>query len=119
MKFAIFALMTSAVIALQIPARAQVPTTAPVAAPARTVNITQEQRHVIKEIILKDLKFKDEPQAAPVKVDEVVPTGIVLHPIPVEVSAKVPQVRTHSFFVKDSRVVVVDPKNSKIADVVE
>jgi hypothetical protein len=35
------------------------------------------------------------------------------------VSAKVPQVRTHSYFVKDDEVVIVDPKNNKIAAVIK
>jgi hypothetical protein len=116
---AIIALMAGTLVTLWMPVQAQVPSIAPVTPPSRTVNITEEQRHVIREIILKDLKFKEEAQNAPMTIGEVVPPGIVLHPIPVEVSAKVPQVRTHSFFVKDSHVVVVDPKNSKIADIVD
>ena len=101
-------------------AEAQVPTEAPAARPTHRINLTVEQRHVIKEIILKDLKFKDAAQAnAPGKVGDTVPPGVVLHPIPVEVSAKVPQVRTHSFFVKDDHVFVVDPKDNRVAEVVD
>ncbi len=101
-------------------AGAQVPTDAPAVRPTHRINLTVEQRHVIKEIILKDLKFKDATQAnAPRKVGDTVPPGVVLHPIPVEVSAKVPQVRTHSFFVKDDHVIVVDPKDNKVAEVVD
>jgi hypothetical protein len=39
--------------------------------------------------------------------------------MPVEVSAKVPQVKSHSFIVKDDKVVIVDPKDNKIAALVE
>jgi hypothetical protein len=49
----------------------------------------------------------------------VVPAGVTLQPLPVEVSAKVPQVRTHSYFVEQDKVVIVDPKDNKIAAVVE
>jgi hypothetical protein len=99
---------------------AQVPSNAPTPRPTQRINLTVEQRHVIKEIILNDLKFKEAAQAnAPGAIGETVPSGVVLHPIPVEVSAKVPQVRTHSFFVKDDHVFVVDPKDNKVADVVK
>jgi hypothetical protein len=49
----------------------------------------------------------------------VVPSGVALQPMPVEVSAKVPQVRTHSYFVTGDKIVIVDPKDNKISTVVE
>jgi len=49
----------------------------------------------------------------------VVPSGIPLQPMPVEVSAKVPQLKSHSFLVKDDKVVVVDPKDNKVAALIE
>ena len=101
------------------PARAQAPLGNPVPPPNQPVNLTMEQRHVIREIIVKDMKTP--PQAADVaaKVGNVVPAGVPLQPMPVEVAAKVPQLRTHSFFVRDDKVVIVDPKDNKIAAVVE
>lgn len=111
---------TAAVVLVGPSAVAQVPSNAPTPRPTQRINLTVEQRHVIKEIILNDLKFKEAAQSnAPGAIGETVPSGVVLHPIPVEVSAKVPQVRTHSFFVKDDHVFVVDPKDNKVADVVK
>ena len=50
--------VTAAVLTLALPVEAQVPAdapaTAPVVKPADTVNLSMEQRHVIKEIIIKD-----------------------------------------------------------------
>ena len=88
--------------------------------PPRSVNLTVEQRHTIKEII-KDMKVEDAgAKNVPMSIGDVVSASAVqLRPMPVEVASKIPQVRTHSFFVKDGRVVVVDPKDNKIADVVE
>ena len=101
-------------------AGAQVPTDAPAAPPTHRINLTVAQRHVFKEIILKDSKFRGETQAnAPGQVGDTVPPGVLLHPIPVDVSAKVPQVRTHLFFVKDNHVIVVDPKDNKVVEVVD
>jgi len=53
---AMFVGVTAAVLTLALPVEAQVPSTAPVVKPAETVNLTMEQKHIIKEIILKDLK---------------------------------------------------------------
>jgi hypothetical protein len=118
---AIFAALACA--ALPAVAPAQAPSNSPVPMPSETVNLTMEQRHIVKEIIIKDMKTPTTPaQAAakvPTKPGEVVPSGVALQPMPVEVSAKVPQVRTHSFFVEDDKVIIVDPKDNKIAIVVE
>ena len=104
-------------------APAQAPSNSPVPMPSETVNLTMEQRHIVKEIIIKDMKTPTTPAQAAAKVTtkpgEVVPSGVALQPMPVEVSAKVPQVRTHSFFVEDNKVIIVDPKDNKIAIVVE
>ena len=53
------------------------------------------------------------------RIVEAVPPGLVLNPVPVEVSTKVPQLQTLSFFVKDRRVVLVDPRRNVIDGVVE
>jgi hypothetical protein len=112
----------AAVLTLVLPVDAQVPTSPPAAMPSETVNLTMEQRHVIKEIILKDLKItepKDQADKVPTTVGDKVPAGIPLQPMPVEVSAKIPQIKSHSFFVKDDKVVIVDPKDNKVAALVE
>src|SRR5689334_20076313 len=92
--------VTAAVLLLVLPVEAQVPSpSAPVVQPQETVKLTMEQKHIIKEIIIKDMKTESQDQAAkvPTKIGETVPAGIPLQPIPVEVSAKVPQIKTHSF----------------------
>jgi len=100
-------------------ADAQVPSDAPVARPAHRINLTVEDRHIIKEIILKEAPKVAAQAKAPDKVGEVVPPEVSLHPVPADVSSKVPQVRTHLFFVKNDRVFIVDPKDNRVADVVD
>ena len=119
----------AAVLTLVLPVEAQVgtqapaePSTAPVMKPAETVNLTMEQRHIIKEIILKDLKITepaDQAARVPTEVGKAVPTGIPLQPMPVEVSAKIPQLKAHSFLVKGDKVVVIDPKDNKVAALID
>ena len=126
---AIFVGITAAVLTLVLPVEAQIPSTqapsaAPVVKPADTVHLTMEQRHLIKEIILKDLKItepQDREAAAklPTQVGETVPSGIPLQPMPVEVTAKIPQLKAHSFLVKNDKVIIIDPKDNKVAALVE
>jgi hypothetical protein len=107
--------VSTAVALVAMPVRAQ---TMP---PQETVDLTMEQRHVIKEIILKEMKVAPPPQTAqvPNQVGQAVPSGVPLQPIPVEVSAKIPQLKAHSFIVKNDTVLIIDPKDNKIAAKVE
>ena len=81
------------------------------------LNLTLEQRHVIKEI-MKDVKEKPPSAAAQPKIGEPVPADIKLHPMPAEVGKKVPQVKSHMFFLTVEQIVIVDPKDNHIADVI-
>jgi len=115
----LFVLAMTAVLTLAPPVGAQVPAPAPAVKPSETVNLTMEQKHVIKEIILKDLKVQPQTASVPTKVGDTVPSGIPLQPMPVEVAAKIPQVKTHSFVVKDDTIIIVDPKDNKVAALVQ
>jgi hypothetical protein len=83
-----------------------------------TVNLTAEQRHVIKELI-KDMKVEKASGTMQLAVGGAVPASVQKHAFPQEVFQKVPQVRNHEFFLKDDRVVVVNPRDNTIADVIE
>jgi hypothetical protein len=95
----------------QAPIEREAPTT-------RTSNLTLEQRHVIKEII-KDSKTENAPADIQVVVGDTVPNSIHLQLMPAEVGAKVSQIKTHLFFVQGARVIIVDPKDNKIIDVID
>jgi hypothetical protein len=110
---------SAAVLTLALPVEAQMPTQNQVEKGHDTVNLTMEQRHIIKEIIIKDLQTAPQAASAPLSVGATVPSGIPLQPIPVEVSAKIPQLKAHSFLVKDDKVIIVDPKDNKVAALVE
>ena len=47
------------------------------------------------------------------------PATITLNPMPQVVAQKVPQVKSHLFFVKDGKVVIVDPKENKVVDAID
>lgn len=92
----------------------------PAIAPApRTINLTQEQRFIIKEIVLKDLNVAKARADAPETIGDSVPQNIDLHAMPPEIAGKVPQGRSHSFFVKeDNAIVLVSPTDRRVADVI-
>src|SRR5499433_884470 len=87
-----------------------------VLAPAPKLNLTLEQRHTIKEFV-KDMKA----DAADVQatIGEPIPPGITPRPMPSDVSQKVPQVKSHRFFLTAQQIVIVDPKDNKVADVIK
>ena len=116
MKRILITLITAAVTAaLAVPAYAQAPS-----APITTskVNITQEQRHIIKEII-KTLPVTSAASNVHISVGDVATPDAHAQPIPAEVAAKVPQIKSHLFFVKDGKIAIVDPKDNKIAEVID
>jgi hypothetical protein len=87
-----------------------------VLAPTPKLNLTLEQRHTIRELV-KDMKA----DAAEVKaeVGEPIPQGVTPHPMPSEVAQKVPQVKSHRFILTEQQIVIVDPKDNKVADVIK
>jgi hypothetical protein len=96
-------------------AQAQGPTQQDTAAAAR-VNLTLEQRHIIKELI-KDLKI--EPSAASAQsVGDAVAADLA-KPMPADVGQKVPQIKTHLFVYTAERILIVDPKDNTVAEVIE
>ena len=102
---------------VQVPGQS---TTTPAIGPAqRTVNLTSEQEFIIREIVLKDFDVSKAKPEAPETIGDAVPEDIELHPIPPEVAAKVPQVKSHEFFVKDDKIILVSPNDRRIADVIQ
>jgi Protein of unknown function (DUF1236) len=85
----------------------------------RSVKLTAEQHHVIKEIVIKDLKVKSVAGDVKVEVGEPVAADVSLHSFPPVIAEKIPEVRSHSFFVKGDQVIIVDPRDKKVADVIK
>jgi hypothetical protein len=96
-------------------AQAQGPTQRETAAASR-LNLTLEQRHVIKELI-KDLEI--EPSAAGAQsVGDVIAADLA-RPVPADVGQKVPQIKAHRFVYTSERILIVDPKDNTVAEVIE
>jgi hypothetical protein len=98
-------------------AHAQTSPQQPVAASPK-LNLTLEQRHVIREII-KDMKPQSTGGEIKADVGDKIPSDIQAQAMPTQVAQKVPQVKAHEFFVADGQIVIVDPKDNRIADIIK
>jgi hypothetical protein len=118
--FLIVAAAVAGLIALWAPresvqAQANAP---PAVAPAPRLTLTAEQEYIVREIILKDSNVQKQ-NTAPETVGDVVPEDVKLHPLPQDVIQKVPQARSHMFFVKDDEVILVSSSDRRVADVIK
>jgi hypothetical protein len=86
--------------------------------PPRSIQLTAEQDHVIKEIVLKDMHIEQVPRSAEIRIGEKVPPDTALQTFPPLVAEKVPQVRTYKFFITENQIVIVSPQNT-IADIIK
>ena len=105
--------------AFTIQVQGQSPTTPAIAPTPRIFYLTAEQEFIIREIVLKDLNVPETKSDTPETIGDAVPESIKLHPIPPDVAAKVPQVKSHEFFVKDGKIILVNPSDRLIADVIK
>src|SRR5262249_47944477 len=95
--------------------RAETPAQELTAAPPK-LNLTLEQRYIIKEII-KDIKIERAP-AKVLTVGDQMPHNIRLQPIPSDVVRKAPQIKTHKFFIAGKQIIIVDPRDNKVAEII-
>ena len=97
---------------------AQAPGEPPVSS-RRTINLTEEDRHTLREIVLKDAKVEKAPDNTKVSIGDAVPQGVHMQPVPEDVTRKVPQLKNNTFFVKGEEIVIVEPKDNTVADIVK
>lgn len=116
-KLAALAVTTLVCLTSTLPAQAQSPQReSPVF--ASKLNLSMEQRHIIMEFI-KSRNVRSEPGNVSTTVGQTIPSTVQLQAMPVDVGQKVSQVRNYSYFVKNNQIVLVDPKDNKIAEVIE
>lgn len=83
------------------------------------VRLTEEDRHVIKEIVLKERPGQEPPASISLDVGQPVTSDIKTMPFPDSVTDKVPQMRPFAYVVKAEKIFVVDPKDSRIIEVIQ
>ena len=83
-----------------------------------TINLTMEQKHIIKETV-KELKIDGVAANVEVTIGEAVPKTVQLHPMPAQLSEKISHIKNHLFFFKGAQIVIVDPKENKAVDIID
>src|SRR5438477_12576633 len=105
----LLAIAAAAVLIIGLDVRAQTPET-----PAPTqpkINLTLEQRHIIKEIV-KDLKIAPAPAKQDITPGTEVTSTIKPEPMPAHVSATAPTIEPHPI-IGESRKPILAPANDR------
>jgi hypothetical protein len=92
--------------------KAQGPTT------TRTVKITLEQRHIIRELV-RELKVNPSKEDLKVGEGDEVPGSVELQPVPPLIGQKVPQIKAHRLYVTARQILLVDPQDKRVVEVIE
>jgi hypothetical protein len=94
---------------------------------SETLNLTGAQEQVLwqtvdKQTARKQTGQKDRNTGVPLRfepeVGAAVPTAIALRPWPSEVTGRIPALRHYEYAVQDSNLLIVDPADKKIVDVI-
>jgi hypothetical protein len=96
---------------------AQAPTDKREPIPPRSIHLSAQQDYIIKEN-LKDMHVQQVPRTNDMRIGDKVPTNIGLHAFPPFVAEKVPQVKTHKFFIAEDEIIIVSPQGL-IADIIK
>src|ERR1044072_5854914 len=116
MKLALFASVLVAGL-LSGSALSQTPPTDRREIPPRSIHLSLQQGHIIKENV-KDMRVEQTRGPGEIRIGDKLPAGIALHDFPPLVVEKVPQVKTYRFFVTENQIVLVNPQN-QIADIIK
>jgi hypothetical protein len=90
-----------------------------IAPPPRTVNLTAEKRFILKEIVYKDLNVPRAQAGAPESIGDPVPPNVELHDMTAELAQKIPEAKSHKFYVTADAIVLVSPSDRRVADVIK
>jgi hypothetical protein len=111
--------LAAAVIALALvgeiaPAAAQ---TGGLTEPKMGLELTPQQRSAIYQTVIKDKLRTPPPPNLPVAVGAQIPPVTELYALPEKVTAEVPSAKFYRYTIVENRVVIVDPTNLKVVEV--
>jgi len=89
--------------------------------PNRSIKLTAEQSYIIKENVMPGGKAATTGSSADGKLEigGKAPVGAALQDFPQLVNEKVSAVRNYKFMIADNQIVIVDPKDNTIADILK
>jgi hypothetical protein len=116
-----FAIATAIVLSFAAPELSQAQAQGPKAqgpTTTRTVKITLEQRHVIRELV-RELKVNSSKEELKVGEGDELPGSVELQPVPPLIGQKVPQIKSHRLYVTARQILLVDPQDKRVVEVIE
>lgn len=84
-----------------------------------TVKLTMDDKHVLKENLLKDSQSVGSAGEMEFERGKKVPTSVQLRRFPDQIASKIPSIKSHEYFVADQAIVVVEPQQRTIVEVVK
>jgi hypothetical protein len=82
------------------------------------LNLSSNQRHEIWQSLSKQTAKENAPVGFKAMVGETAPGSIKLQPLPVDVSSRVPAVKSYDYAMLQNQVLIVDPSSKRIVDIV-
>jgi hypothetical protein len=98
--------------------QAQAPAGEPVIV-KRSINLTEEDRHTIREIVLKDSKVSPDSNKAKIEIGDAAPKEITTYEFPDLATEKIPALKSQRYFIHDGAIVIVSSNDGKVADIVK
>ena len=98
------------------PAAAQ---TGGLGAPDMALHLDAQQRTAIYETVIKDKVRTPPPPGTPASVGAQIPATTELYALPDSVTNEAPSAKLYRYTIVDNRVVIVDPTNLKVVDVIQ
>ena len=86
--------------------------------PSTELRLTQQQRTEIYQAVSKNKLRTPPPPDLPVTVGAQIPPVTELYALPETVTAEVPSAKFYRYTIAQNRVVIVDPTNLKVVDVI-
>ena len=85
----------------------------------RSINLTEEDRHTIREIVLKDSKVSPDSNKAKIEIGDAAPKEITTYEFPELATEKIPALKSQRYFIHDGAIVIVSSNDGKVADIVK
>jgi hypothetical protein len=85
----------------------------------RSINLTEEDRHTIREIVLKDSKVSPDGNKVKIEIGDTAPKDITTYEFPALATEKIPALKSQRYFIHDGSIVIVSSNDGKVADIVK
>jgi hypothetical protein len=84
-----------------------------------SLHLSAHQRAAVYQSVIKDKLRTPPPPGMPVTVGAQIPATTELYALPESVQHEAPSAKFYKYTIADNRVVIVDPTNMKVVDVIQ